>query len=213
MKRGIARFGIADRHTGSTANWEPVSRWFLQRSTSESSVATATPLPSQQSSQGPVRNREGMAEMQATDAEPIMDGGATFAPPASPSQQRPGDRAVTVLWSFGKCLGALLPVYLAGYYGFSISLVLFGLLLFMGWKHSRLDKMMRLKSAMYLLENENAFTSESVFRAKRDLPPRVRSHELQRICFGASKTAGDSTVSTNCAVTSCFTPAQLPPAF
>lgn len=167
-------------------------------------MATATLLPSEQSSQGPDGNREGMAEMQATDAEPVMDGDTTFASSASASQQRPGDRAVTVLWSFGKCLGALLPVYLAGYYGFSISLVLFGLLLFMGWKHSRLDKMMRLKSAMYLMENESAFTAESVFRAKRDLPPRVRSPDLQRICFGASKTAGDSTVSTNCAVTTCL---------
>nr|AAC34394.1 unknown [Takifugu rubripes] len=109
--------------------------------------------------------------MPAVDAEPVMDGDASFAPPASPSQRRPGDRAVTVLWSFGKCLGALLPVYLAGYYGFSISVVLFGLVIFMGWKHSRLDKVMRLKSAMYLLENERTFTTESVFRAKRDLPP------------------------------------------
>uniref|UniRef100_H2THH3 Extended synaptotagmin 1 n=1 Tax=Takifugu rubripes TaxID=31033 RepID=H2THH3_TAKRU len=127
-----------------------------------------------------------MAAMPAVDAEPVMDGDASFAPPASPSQRRPGDRAVTVLWSFGKCLGALLPVYLAGYYGFSISVVLFGLVIFMGWKHSRLDKVMRLKSAMYLLENERTFTTESVFRAKRDLPPWVRSHDLQLVWFDAS---------------------------
>lgn len=124
--------------------------------------------------------------MSSADAEPVMDGGATLAPPASPSQQRPGDRAVSALWSFGKCLGALLPVYLAGYYGFSISLVLFGVIIFMGWKHSRLDKMMRLKSAMYLLENERAFTTESVFRAKRDLPPWVRTHDLQLVYSDAS---------------------------
>lgn len=118
--------------------------------------------------------------MPAVDAEPVMDGGA------SPSQRRPGDRAVTVLWSFGKCLGALLPVYLAGYYGFSISFVLFGLVIFMGWKHSRLEKLMRLKSAMYLLEDERTFTTESVFRAKRDLPPWVRSHDLQLVWIDAS---------------------------
>lgn len=85
----------------------------------------------------------------------------------------PGGRAVSVLWSFGKCLGALLPVYLAGYYGFSISLVLFALMIYMGWKHSRLEKVMRLKSAMYLLENEREFTTAKVFRGKRDLPPWV----------------------------------------
>lgn len=111
-------------------------------------------------------------------AEPAMGRGTTFAPPAPPRQPH-GERAVSVLWSFGKCLGALLPVYLAGYYGFSISVVLFGLMIYMGWKHSRLDKMTRLKSAMYLLENEREFTTESVFRVKRDMPPWVRTHAPQ----------------------------------
>uniref|UniRef100_A0A3B5LHD9 Extended synaptotagmin-like protein 1a n=1 Tax=Xiphophorus couchianus TaxID=32473 RepID=A0A3B5LHD9_9TELE len=67
--------------------------------------------------------------------------------------------AVSVLWSFGKCLAALLPVYLAGYYGFSISLVLLGLMIYMGYKHGRQEKEMRLKSSMYLLENEMEFIS------------------------------------------------------
>lgn len=165
-------------------------------------MATATQLLSEPSSREAASRAEGMAEMPAADAEPVMDGSATFAPPASPSQQRPGDRAVGVLWSFGKCLGALLPVYLAGYYGFSITLVLFGVVIFMGWKHSRLDKTMRLKSAMYLLENERAFTTESAFRAKRDLPPWVSTHDLQLVSF-------DATVGGSCAVTSCFTPADL----
>lgn len=92
-------------------------------------------------------------------------------PPSNPA----GERAVSVLWSFCKCLGALLPVYLAGYYGCSVSVVLFGLMLYMGWKHGRQGKVMRLKSAMYLLENEREFTTESVLRAKRDLPPWVRN--------------------------------------
>uniref|UniRef100_A0A8D3DLV6 Extended synaptotagmin-like protein 1a n=1 Tax=Scophthalmus maximus TaxID=52904 RepID=A0A8D3DLV6_SCOMX len=101
--------------------------------------------------------------------------GAVAAAPAPPAQQLPSERAVSVLWSFGKCLAALLPVYLAGYYGFSISLVLFGLMVYMGWKHSRLEKMTRLKSAMYLLDHEREFTTEKAFRAKRDLPPWVRT--------------------------------------
>lgn len=187
MKHGIPHFGRAAGYTGLTAIWEPVSPWFRQRSTAQPSVATATQLPSKQSSRGPATRREGIAEMPAVDAEHVMDGSATFAPPASPSQQRPGDRAVSVLWSFGKCLGALLPVYLAGYYGFSITVVLFGVIIYMGWKHSRLDKMMRLKSAMYLLENERAFTTESVFRAKRDLPPWVSTHDLQLVSFDATQ--------------------------
>lgn len=93
---------------------------------------------------------------------------------SAPAGRVPGERAVSALWSFGKYLGALLPVYLAGYYGVSISVILFGLMVYMGWKHSRLEKVMRLKSAMYLLENEREFTTEKVLRAKRDLPPWVR---------------------------------------
>ncbi|XP_041801678.1 extended synaptotagmin-1 [Chelmon rostratus] len=118
--------------------------------------------------------------MPTADAEPGMGRGTTPAAPASPSQPA-GERAVSVLWSFGKCLGALLPVYLAGYYGFSISVVLFGLMIYMGWKHSRLEKLTRLKSAMYLLENERKFTTENVFRAKRDLPPWVNFPDVEKV--------------------------------
>uniref|UniRef100_A0A8D0AXW6 Extended synaptotagmin 1 n=1 Tax=Sander lucioperca TaxID=283035 RepID=A0A8D0AXW6_SANLU len=96
--------------------------------------------------------------MPTADAEPGMSGGTAISAPALPSQP-PGERALSVLWSFAKCLAALLPVYLAGYYGFSISVVLFGLMIYMGWKHSRLEKVMRLKSAMYLLENERSWRS------------------------------------------------------
>ncbi|KAM9855995.1 extended synaptotagmin-1 [Aulostomus maculatus] len=120
--------------------------------------------------------------MPSADAEPGMNSGtAAAAAPASSPHQAPGERAVSALWSFGKCLGALLPVYLAGYYGFSISVILFGLMVYMGWKHSRLDKMMRLKSAMYLLENEVEFTTEKVFRTKRDLPPWVNFPDVEKV--------------------------------
>ncbi|CAK6951461.1 extended synaptotagmin-1 [Scomber scombrus] len=118
--------------------------------------------------------------MPPADAEPGISRGTATAAPASPSQP-PGERAVSVLWSFGKCLGALLPVYLAGYYGFSISVILFGLMIYIGWKHSRLEKVMRLKSAMYLLENEREFTTEKVFRTKRDLPPWVNFPDVEKV--------------------------------
>uniref|UniRef100_A0A3B4AR09 Uncharacterized protein n=1 Tax=Periophthalmus magnuspinnatus TaxID=409849 RepID=A0A3B4AR09_9GOBI len=93
----------------------------------------------------------------------------------------PGERAASALWSFGKYLGALLPVYLAGYYGCSISVVLLVLMIYMGWKHSRLEKVMRLKSAMYLLENEREFTTAKVFRSKRDLPPWVNFPDVEKV--------------------------------
>lgn len=129
--------------------------------------------------------------MPAADTEPAMGRGTTFATSA-PSSHPPGERAVSVLWSFGKCLCALLPVYLAGYYGFSISIVLFGLMIYIGWKHSRLEKIMKLKSAMYLMENEREFTTENVFRAKRDLPPWVRTRYMLWSCSAVFKSSATS---------------------
>ncbi|GLD46093.1 extended synaptotagmin-1-like protein [Lates japonicus] len=120
--------------------------------------------------------------MPAADAESGTNVGTAAAAtaPALPKQP-PAERAVSVLWSFGKCLGALLPVYLAGYYGFSISVVLFGLLIYMGWKHARQEKVTRLKSAMYLLDNEIEFTTAKVLRAKRDLPPWVNFPDVEKV--------------------------------
>lgn len=131
--------------------------------------------------------------MPTADAEP----GIGMEPLAPVSENQPqGERAVSVLWSFGKCLGALLPVYLAGYYGFSVSIVLFGLVIYMGWKHGRQEKVMRLKSAMYLLENEREFTTQTVFRAKRDLPPWVSTDTP--FCYGHSlQSASHATSATN----------------
>ena len=136
--------------------------------------------------------------MPSTDAGQTVTGEGTadsaypkdMHPPGPPGEdppppRPPGERAVTVLWSFGKCLATLLPVYLAGYFGFSIMLVLFGLLVYMGWKHSRLEKVMRLKSAMYLLENERQFTMGNVMRTKRDLPPWVRNNNTYNIIYSS----------------------------
>uniref|UniRef100_G3P3N6 Extended synaptotagmin-like protein 1a n=1 Tax=Gasterosteus aculeatus aculeatus TaxID=481459 RepID=G3P3N6_GASAC len=114
--------------------------------------------------------------MRPATAEP----GAGIAAPALPIQT-PGERALSVLWSFAKCLAALLPVYLAGYYGFSISVVLFGLMIYMGWKHSRLEKVTRLKLSMFLQENEKAFTTQQAFRTKRDLPPWVDFPDVEKV--------------------------------
>uniref|UniRef100_A0A8C2X9X6 Extended synaptotagmin 1 n=1 Tax=Cyclopterus lumpus TaxID=8103 RepID=A0A8C2X9X6_CYCLU len=119
--------------------------------------------------------------MPPADAEPgVSRSTAAVAAPALRSQP-PGERALSVLWSFAKCLGALLPVYLAGYYGFSISVVLFALMIYMGWKHSRLEKVARLKFSMFLLENERAFTTEKALRTNRDLPPWVNFPDVEKV--------------------------------
>ncbi|KAF4096662.1 extended synaptotagmin-1 [Onychostoma macrolepis] len=114
------------------------------------------------------------------------DGGPSpgSAPEAADSallRDSAGKHAVSVLWSFGKCVGALLPVYLAGYFGFSISLVLLGLLVYMGWKHSRDGKQARLQSAVYFLENEKDVTTTRVFRSKRELPAWVNFPDVEKV--------------------------------
>ncbi|XP_077369085.1 extended synaptotagmin-1 [Festucalex cinctus] len=115
------------------------------------------------------------------EAQAGMRGGTAGAARTSPPEQAPaGERAVGALWSFAKCLGALVPVYLAGYYGLSITVVLVGLVVYMGWKHSRQDKARRLNAAMYLLENEMEFTTEKIFRFKRDLPPWVNFPDVEK---------------------------------
>ncbi|XP_077074870.1 extended synaptotagmin-1 [Siphateles boraxobius] len=96
-------------------------------------------------------------------------------------QDSAGKHAVSVLWSFGKCVAALLPVYLAGYFGFSISLVLLGLLVYTGWKHSRDGKQARLLNAMNLLENDQDVIPTRVFRSKRDLPAWVNFPDVEKV--------------------------------
>lgn len=92
-----------------------------------------------------------------------------------PQQDKPkGISAVAVLWTFGKCLGALLPVYLAGYYRVSTSLLVCGMMVYTGWKHAREAKEARLKSAIQLLEDEQESSSMKMSRIKRDLPAWVR---------------------------------------
>uniref|UniRef100_A0A8C8M8Z9 Extended synaptotagmin-like protein 1a n=1 Tax=Oncorhynchus tshawytscha TaxID=74940 RepID=A0A8C8M8Z9_ONCTS len=119
------------------------------------------------------------------DAGPSMATGSGAADSALPEEKQPpkppGQHAVSVLWSFGKCLATLLPVYLAGYFGFSITLVLFGLMVYMGWTHSRNEKVMRLRSAMYVLENERAYATARAFRSKRELPPWVNFPDVEKV--------------------------------
>ncbi|KAK9954223.1 hypothetical protein ABG768_016316 [Culter alburnus] len=118
--------------------------------------------------------------MSSDDAEPRAGASPEAADSALP-QDSAGKHAVSVLWSFGKCVGALLPVYLAGYFGFSISLVLLGLLVYTGWKHSRDGKQARLQSAMYVLENEQDVIPTRVFKSKRDLPAWVNFPDVEKV--------------------------------
>ncbi|XP_056293820.1 extended synaptotagmin-1 isoform X2 [Pseudoliparis swirei] len=92
-----------------------------------------------------------------------------------------GISAVAVLWTFGKCLGALLPIYLAGYYRVSSSLLVFGMMVYTGWKHAREAKETRLRSAMELLNSEEEYTSKLVSKSKRGLPAWVSFPDVEKV--------------------------------
>uniref|UniRef100_A0A673GS86 Zinc finger CCCH domain-containing protein 10-like n=1 Tax=Sinocyclocheilus rhinocerous TaxID=307959 RepID=A0A673GS86_9TELE len=89
--------------------------------------------------------------------------------------------AKAILWTFGKCLTALLPVYLAGYYRMSTSLVVFGMMVYAGWKHSREAKEARLKSAIELVNDEQEYISSKSFRSRRDLPSWVNFPDVEKV--------------------------------
>ncbi|XP_042180437.1 uncharacterized protein LOC112254670 isoform X1 [Oncorhynchus tshawytscha] len=93
----------------------------------------------------------------------------------------PGFDAVSVFWTFGKCLGALLPVYLAGYYRVSASFLVFGLMVYTGWRHSREAKEARLRSAIHHYDNEKQYTSMKIFRSKKDLPAWVNFPDVEKV--------------------------------
>ncbi|KAM9860032.1 extended synaptotagmin-1 [Aulostomus maculatus] len=90
-----------------------------------------------------------------------------------------GINAVAVLWTFGKCLGALLPVYLAGYYRVSTSLLVCGMMVYTGWKHAREAKEERLRSAMQLMSDETEYASMS--KIKRDLPAWINFPDVEKV--------------------------------
>ncbi|XP_037624574.1 extended synaptotagmin-1 isoform X1 [Sebastes umbrosus] len=115
------------------------------------------------------------------DAEKkALSAAETLAETQGPKPKQ-GISAVAVLWTFGKCLGALLPVYLAGYYRVSTSLLVFGMMVYTGWKHAREAKETRLRSAMQLLNNEEEYTSMKVSKSKRDLPAWVSFPDVEKV--------------------------------
>lgn len=114
------------------------------------------------------------AESKAAD-RPSSAAAAEEKTPSRRDEPRQGVSAVAVLWTFGKCVGALLPVYLAGYYRVSTSLLVCGMMVYTGWKHAREAKEARLKSAIHFIGNEEELTSRTVSGIKRELPAWVRA--------------------------------------
>ncbi|XP_069564869.1 extended synaptotagmin-1 [Brachyistius frenatus] len=130
--------------------------------------------------------------MQSDKSEPTEPKGAdspstgdaekkALSPVESEVAKPKGISAVAVLWTFGKCLGALLPVYLAGYYRVSTSLLVFGMMVYTGWKHAREAKEARLRSAIQLIGDEEDLSSMRVSKIKRDLPAWVNFPDVEKV--------------------------------
>ncbi|XP_034022626.1 extended synaptotagmin-1 isoform X3 [Thalassophryne amazonica] len=124
--------------------------------------------------------------MQSDKSGP-QDPSASHAEKKEPCHEEPevakpkGISAVAVLWTFGKCLGALLPVYLAGYYRVSTSLLVFGMMVYTGWKHAREAKEARLKSAMQLHNNQQEGMDLNMSKIKGDLPAWVNFPDVEKV--------------------------------
>ncbi|XP_051752534.1 extended synaptotagmin-1 isoform X2 [Ctenopharyngodon idella] len=129
--------------------------------------------------------------MSHVDSGPKNDSGSDSEKKNEPAQDSSSEEmdvpkiklfdAKAILWTFGKCLTALLPVYLAGYYRVSTSLLVFGMMVYAGWKHTREAKETRLRSAIQLLNDEQEYTSSKSFRSKRDLPSWVNFPDVEKV--------------------------------
>ncbi|KAK9973730.1 hypothetical protein ABG768_024439 [Culter alburnus] len=125
------------------------------------------------------------------DSGPKNDSGSDSEKKTEPAQDSSSEEmdvpktklfdAKAILWTFGKCLTALLPVYLAGYYRVSTSLLVFGMMVYAGWKHTREAKEARLRSAIQLINDEQEYTSSKSFRNKRDLPSWVNFPDVEKV--------------------------------
>uniref|UniRef100_A0A8C9TM65 Extended synaptotagmin 1 n=1 Tax=Scleropages formosus TaxID=113540 RepID=A0A8C9TM65_SCLFO len=112
-------------------------------------------------------------------------GAETDTPPvladAHTNEERRLD-ALSVLWTLGKCLGAVLPVYLAGYYRVSTSLVAFGLVVYTGWRHTRDAKEARLRAAMRSLgAEEDHSAARGLSRGARDSPSWIGVPDVEKV--------------------------------
>uniref|UniRef100_A0A673GR42 Zinc finger CCCH domain-containing protein 10-like n=1 Tax=Sinocyclocheilus rhinocerous TaxID=307959 RepID=A0A673GR42_9TELE len=143
------------------------------RSQAKVMTLSSTPAPSEQSLVPPVGSvssyNHGIAQTHTTLSSAGLQ-------PRPVTQQD-----LAILWTFGKCLTALLPVYLAGYYRMSTSLVVFGMMVYAGWKHSREAKEARLKSAIELVNDEQEYISSKSFRSRRDLPSWVNFPDVEKV--------------------------------
>ncbi|XP_067891245.1 extended synaptotagmin-3-like [Heterodontus francisci] len=82
------------------------------------------------------------------------------------------------LTQFAKAFSYLFPVYLTGYFGLSLTWIVFGLLMWIWWKRNRGWKFARLQAAFQLLEDEKFVITNEI---KQDLPAWVHFPDIERV--------------------------------
>ncbi|KAM3935180.1 extended synaptotagmin-1 [Leptodactylus fuscus] len=93
----------------------------------------------------------------------------------------PGSELVPILWSVGRTLLLLLPVYLCGYLGLSIVFVILGLGLYFCWKSTRTNKLTSFKLACEYLQNEEKITASTIFKNRKELPSWVTFPDVEKV--------------------------------
>ncbi|XP_053564085.1 extended synaptotagmin-1 [Bombina bombina] len=88
---------------------------------------------------------------------------------------------VSGLLTVGKTLLMLFPVYLCGYMGFSILFVVLGLVVYLGWKGIRKNKLGNLTLALEAMQNEEAVTARSIFMNRKELPSWVTFPDVEKV--------------------------------
>ncbi|XP_072329273.1 extended synaptotagmin-3-like [Scyliorhinus torazame] len=83
-----------------------------------------------------------------------------------------------LLTQFAKAFTYLFPVYLTGYFGLSLTWIIFGLIIWIWWKRNRGWKFARLQAAFQILEDEKFVITNEI---KQDLPPWVHFPDIERV--------------------------------
>ncbi|XP_051870985.1 extended synaptotagmin-3-like isoform X2 [Pristis pectinata] len=98
--------------------------------------------------------------------------------PGDDLENGPAPGLMDLLTNFAKAFIYLFPIYLMGYFGLSLTWIVFGLLLWIWWKRNRGWKCARLQAAFQLLDDEKFVITNEI---KQDLPPWVHFPDVERV--------------------------------
>ncbi|XP_049605840.1 extended synaptotagmin-2 isoform X2 [Syngnathus scovelli] len=108
--------------------------------------------------------------------------GARFHRPSAPADDSPvtATGELTQTWvQFAKTFVLIFPIYALGYYEFSFSWMLIGLVVYFWWRRNAFGKRSRLSRALAFLEREERSLATAL--STSDLPPWVHFPDVERV--------------------------------